>query len=324
MARIPTYKKQPLENIRPEDILLGEKIEGTNQTSTYDFQTLEQYFQGGGGGGSSLENDVQASLTVGGITQGEIVPKYTTFTQFVELLIAPNVDPTMSINYVTCSGVSSGTKEVGEIYATTLVSTYNQGLIHSANGAGDVPLTGGKTTHLFSGSGVDGNTGVVSATIMQGSNFWGVTQNYFEGTDPYYSSDSQESHIFDAFRIAGGVFDNSNTITGKYKYWWSVGTAPTDSAGVRLLHNYGFFPVSTFNISIAQGETIVAFYLPDTAGTVTVLYVESSYADVTGDFTVSPMIVNDAGGTSVGYNRYEQVIGGTGYAADANYQININ
>ena len=88
MARIPTYKKQPLENIHPEDILLGEKIEGTNQTSTYDFQTLEQYFQGGGGGGSSLENDVQASLTVGGITQGDIVPKYTTFTEFVELLIA--------------------------------------------------------------------------------------------------------------------------------------------------------------------------------------------------------------------------------------------
>jgi len=219
MARIPTYKKQPLDSINPSDILLGEKVVGTDETSTYDFQTLQQYFQGGGSGGSSLEKDIQASLTVGGINQGDVVLQYTTFTEFVELLIAPLVNPTMELNSVTCGGVNTENKEVGESYSTTLTSTYNTGVIHNADGSGDVPLTGDKTTHLFFGTGANGQDGTVLANIVKGSNVWGVQQSYSQGVLPYYDSAGGQSNVFDSFRVAGTSSDNSNVITGKYKYW---------------------------------------------------------------------------------------------------------
>jgi len=323
MGKIPSYAEQSLESISPGDILLGEKIVGTNKTATYTFQTLEQYFQGGGSGSSSLEKDVEATIDVGGVKEDDILPQFMTFTEFVEVLVAPLVNPTFEINFVVCGGISSGTQEVGSTIGATLTSTYDPGVIHSADGSPDVDLTGGKTTHLFSGSGVNGQTGVVLTAAVLGSNIWGVAQGYSQGNDPYYDSSGNPSTIFDAFRVAGTAFDNSNTITGKYKYWWSVGSIPTDSAGVRALTDDGFYPVSSFDIAIPQGETLVAFYLPSPTPQITVLYVESSFADVTGSFTITGMTVNDAAGNPVSYNRFESTIGGIGYAADATYRVNI-
>lgn len=274
-------------------------------------------------GVGSMTSDVTASITVGGIDDGETVITGTTLTEFVNDLINPTQDPIMSLNSVGCTGVSSATVEVGTLYNTTLGSLYYPGNISSADAHPDIDLTGAATTHTFSGIGVDPNTGLVSKIIVYASNYWSVLQNYLEGTGLYYDSEGVESSIFDAYRVAGSVSDNSNVITGRYKYWWSIGSIPTDSAGVRALINYGFFPVSTFEITIPAFETLVAFYLPDTAGSVKVYLVESSNADITSTFTIVPMSVDDANGVAVGYDRYESTIGGIGYSESVTYKIVI-
>jgi hypothetical protein len=70
MARIPTYKKQPLSNINPTDILLGEFVTGKNQTSTYDFETLNEYFNLDTVGSKHKANQTAHGFTVDNLIGG--------------------------------------------------------------------------------------------------------------------------------------------------------------------------------------------------------------------------------------------------------------
>lgn len=271
-------------------------------------------------GGGTTTTDVIANVAAGSIIIGETVTAGTDLQTFVEQLLTDIFPPTMSMNYATCGGVAGGTLEVGTLYTTTLTASYNPGTIYSADGSPDIDLTGAATTAAFSGVGVTGAS--VSMNIAEGSNVWNLVQDYDAGTGLYYDSDSVASGIFDGFRIAGSDSDNSSIITGKYKYWFSAGTIPTTSAGVRALPDSGFFPVSTFDIIIPTGVQPISFYVPDTVGTITVFLVESN-ADVTATFIQTAMNVDDANITPVGYTRWETTIPGIGYSDIVTYRITI-
>ena len=272
-------------------------------------------------GGATTEN-ITASVTVGGILDGDVVPSGTSLNDFVKALIAPTVNPTKTNNSVVLNGVTTSTLEVGSTYTTNLVSVYSTGTIFSADGSPDVPLTGPATTEVFSGPGVVPG-GAVSTIIIAGNNQWGVNQDFSAETAPYYDSEGNVSTIFDADRGPGTINTNSNIVTGKYRWWWAVGSIPTTSAGVRALPNTGFYPTAAFDITIPANTTQVAFYLPDSFTSVAVQYVQSSFADVTGTFTQFPMIVDDAGGTTINYIRFQATIGGTGYPSTATYRVLI-
>lgn len=278
---------------------------------------------GGGGGSGELTQEVITTIDVGAIDAGTTLPLGLSFTDFVIQLTSPTLPPVLTtLNSVVLNGVTTATSEIGTPYSNTLTPVYNQGLITDGDGVTTVPLTGVATTALFTGAGINSSTGVVSTPIVAGANTWAVQQSYAAGTDPYFDSSGTPSTIFDAQRVAGNVSDTSNVITGKYRSWWYSGTAaaPTTSAGVRALTDTNFYS-SSFNINIPANDTNIAFYVPDTVSSVTVLYVQSSNADVTGSFVATPVSVDDAGGNPVGYTKYEAVT--TGYPTLATYAVTL-
>ena len=274
-------------------------------------------------GGGVTTSNVIANVSAGAIDVGETVLAGSSLQDFVEQLLLDVFDPTKDNNFVTLNGVSTNTVEVGTPYTTSLIASYNQGFIYSADGSPTINLTGAAILATYSGAGTNPSSGAVSTSIILGVNQWSVNQTYAAGTGLYYDSNGVESHIFDGLRVAGSVNDNSSVITGKYRYWYSVGSIPITSAGVRALTDFGFYFVSTFDISIPIGQTDIAFYLPDTYSSITVLLVESSNANITSTFTVVPMNVDDAGANPVGYDRWETVVPGIGYTEVVTYRINI-
>jgi len=277
-------------------------------------------------GGGDTTKDITASIAAGAISIGDIVPTGTDLTTFVETLIAPLVLPIVGTpNRATLNGIVTGILEVGDRLQTTLTTAYNRGTIQSKDGHPDVPLTGAAGTAHYSGAGIGSTTGVIDMRIIAGNNHWSVGQDYGAETAFYYDSKGNVATNLDSMRGPGTANDDSNIIIGRYRYWHVVGSIPTTSAGVRLLTSTGFFPVNTFSIDIPQGETKVAFYLPDTVGNITVRYVESANSEVTSDFVPGiPMDINDAGGVPVHYLRFETTIPGIGYDANATYTVTIS
>jgi len=274
-------------------------------------------------GGGETTKPITASVAAGGISIGDLIPQGTDLTEFVEQIISPLVLPTVAANNrVTLNGITSTTMEVGSPYTSQLSPIYNRGSISSKNGTPNVPLTGPSTGSIYNGAGVNAS-GAISMNILAGNNLWSVTESYSEGTDTYYGSDGLPASNLDAQRAAGSVTDNSNVITGRYRWWWSVGSIPTTSAAVRALTHKGFMPTSTFTISIPTMTAEVAFYIPVNSGTVTVTLVESN-ADVTDTFTPIDMGVDDAAGVGQQYTRFETIIPGGGYTAPKTYKVVIS
>ena len=274
-------------------------------------------------GGGDTTKDITASIAVGALGVGDVVPLGTNLTTFVETLVSPRVLATYDSNGVVLNGISNSTLEVGTPITASLTAVYHTGIIHSKDGHPDVPLTGAATTAQFSGAGVGATDGVINTEIALGANRWSVIQDFAVETAAYYDSRGDASTNLDSLRGPGSANDNSNTITGKYKYWFSAGTAPTTSADVRALASNGYFPVNVFNIVIPANVDIVSFYLPH-GQSIVVQYKESSYADVTSTFTEAAMNIVDGGTTSHQYSRFETTIAGGGYPSQATYIVTIN
>lgn len=274
-----------------------------------------------------ITEDITASVDVGGILIGDDVLTDDTLTEFVKQLIAPLVLPTIKTNKsVSGSGISTQSLEIGSTFIDQFNYSFSKGLIESKNGAADTELVGNETTHLYSGNGISA-VGAINTPVLAGSNQWGVIVDHDEGITPYYDSDGNLATNLDALRVAGSLGTNSNVVTGKYRYWFDTGpegTTPIDSVGVRALIQGGLVGNITFDINIPAGEKEVAIYIPDTMTLVSVLYVESSNADVTGTFNETNFDVNDGGGSPIGYSNHKATIGGVGYPSDATYSVTIN
>jgi len=276
------------------------------------------------GGGGTIPTDIIATVGAGDIDPGETIAAGSNLEDFINQIVAPVLSPSIgTMNSVIFNGVSTQTREIGEIISETGSAAYYTGIIKSLNPVADVPLTGPSTGSAFSGTGIT-NVGAINTPVVAGTNMWTVVESFSVGSAPYYKSDGTVDSSLDGQRGPGTVTDNSNIITGRYRYWYSVGTAPSSSVGVRSLTDKGFFPVGSFTMMIPINTPVLSFFLPATHGTVTVTYTESSNADVTGSFTETAMPVNDGGGTSVGYSKFETVIGGGGYPTAAHYVVTIS
>ena len=295
--------------------------------SNGSYQTIDLGALSTGTGSATLTEDITATLDVGGISENDTLLTGTDLTEVIKALIAPVILPTVLQNKsLTNTGFSGQVLEVGQTFNDTFTYSFNQGLIDNKDSSPNTVLVGAEVSTAFGGPGIN-TSGVISTPISLGSNQWSLTLNHSAGLTPYFDSDGNVATNLDSQRIAGSLNVNSNTITGRYRYWFdvgAVGTTPTTSALIRSLADTDFATAGSFNITIPIGDREVSFYVPDTFNLTSVLFVESSNADVTSTFVESSVTVNDASGTPVTYKKFTAVIGGIGYPALATYQVTIN
>jgi len=278
----------------------------------------------------------------GGLTVGDVTGQ--TFSDFIDNYLFPTVFSTISVakSVILSFTPSLSTVEVGTTLDPTLTATFNQGDIENGDGSSGPDLVGLANKFTFTGPGISttsvvdtstnptsittSDTGFTTSQVAFGSNVWNVLVNHDIGTGLYYDSKGGVDTSLDGSRVAGNVSDNSNTITGRYYGFYDTGILPANSSEVRTGTDRVFLNGSnngSFTITIAASEPLVFFAVP--AGkTATVLYVESSNADVTGSFSVTTFNVDDAGGNPVSYDVYTTTIGGGGYPSTANYSVTIN
>jgi hypothetical protein len=291
---------------------------------------------------SALSDGIAVPTTIGGIDAGTTAGDLRGLSpsQMWDALLFPTIQPSSSAPFVVLTGVTGGNFEVGTNIAPNLVATFNQGSITNGDSSPGPALVGPGNNYSYTdpdGSPIGtnptaGNSDSLAApnyVIEPGNNIWNVVTNYDAGTGAYFDSKGIPSTILDPLRVAGSVNDNSANMSGRYYAWRGFGaggSAPTTSAGVRGLASKSFLSTSntgSFNIVIPPGTQEVYFFVP--AGkTATVLFVESSNADVTGTFTVTGISVDDANGDAVAYESFVSFIGVGGYPATATYAVTIS
>jgi hypothetical protein len=289
----------------------------------------------------SLSNSLAMPEDVGGLLADTSIAflRGNTFEYLFNELLFPTVLASSTSNTTVLSGISTATMEVGTGYAPSTIGTYTTGQITNGDDAVGPGLTGDASQYIFilPSDAVD-HTYTASANtqahtfssydISFGSNQWSVNVVYDACTSVYYDNKGNAGSNLDTLRVDSSLSDNSSTVTGRRVSWSGYGvygSAPSNSAGVRALTNEGYLSATntgTFDITIPAATQEVYFYIPIDK-TVVVQYVESSYADVTADFSTGSITVNDAGALGQSYESWESSIGGVGYPSIANYRITI-
>ena len=301
----------------------------------------------GGGGSGTYDTSLATGLTmpdaVGGYPQGTTVADLSgdTLVKMWDDLLFPTVEAYIQTNVsALLAGVSTTTAEVGTAYDPATTGTLTPGVINNGDNTTGPNLKGDANEFRFylPNSSLDETVAApidndedwtfTSYEITFGTNRWQVQIDYDAGTGTYYDNKGNPVTNLDASRGAGTASDYSNIITGRRYEWDGYGaqsSAPTNSAGVRGMGTKSFLDASnlgSFTITIPATTQEVYFFVP-AGNTVTVLYVESSYANVTGSFTETQFNVDDAGGNPISYDSWVSYIGSSGYPTEANYEVTI-
>ena len=292
----------------------------------------------------STDSSVTMGVTIGGLAAGTSAGtlKGKSYEELFDLMLFPTVAPYISAySFFGLSSITPlGPVEVGTPYTPIVTATFTAGAIRNGDNTIGPNLVGDASTYYFRvpGGGLDATVPAVGNTqshtyplynIAFGTNTWSASVDYNAGSGSYHDNKNVPSNILNGSRIAGTMTISSNTILGTRYAWRGYGnlaSVPVDSATVRALPSKSLLTgtnTGAFSVSIPAGTPYVYFFVP--AGkTVKVQYVESSFADVTGSFTSTGILVKDAGGVvDQTYEKWVSYIGVTGYPSTATYNISL-
>lgn len=253
---------------------------------------------GGSGGSAELEDDLETSVTVGGIPSGTEYEEGTKLEKIIRDLLNPVAYPTLTPPSVSLAGSGSKLLEVGATLAVTLTATFSRGSINPAYGTSGYRSGAVTGYSLNSGDTQQGNTW--NETVSENNKTFQCSASYEAGEQPKDSVGED----YDSPLPAGSV--NSGTVSYDFvnAIWANTANISTvaklslvaKSAKQRDMN----FPAQT----VANPEV---FDIP-ASWTVTAVQVKNdlsgAWEDAAYQFTVTDTTHNDAGGTSTAYKRY--------------------
>ena len=143
-----------------------------------------------------------------------------TFPEMMDLMLYPELDPTLTNPSNTFTISPSGLREIGETIATiTLSATFSKGSISPAYGTTGF-RSGDPNTYVYTGTGATDNAStsltdtetVSSYTVLSGANSWTGAVSYDAGPQPLTS----KGNDFSSPLSAGTTSAITRTITGVY------------------------------------------------------------------------------------------------------------
>ena len=290
---------------------------------------------------TDIPDDATAVATSGTILQGQTQAgglKGLTFSKFMDVMLFIS-NPTKTDNFAGLTTAPTGTVEHGTNLAILMTGSYNQGQIQSVDDppSPTVPLTGVPDSYTFSNTKGYNNT-INTNTLTQQDTATGfvivtesvtstVVVSYIEETSQYFDGSGQPSNIFDGDRGPGTSTTNSVLNGRKFAFYeGNDGSTPGDATAVRGGQTTFLSATDTgsFTIRINVPNVNAWFAIPQ-GKTATVLFRESSNADVTSSFDVAQLAIPTGGGTGplVTYDLYTEK-SRSAYTATANYDVTVS
>lgn len=190
---------------------------------------------------STYTNAEGSVIEVGGIEEGTTFNE-TTFGDFVDMLLYPELFGTLTIPSRTFTSSVTGFKEVGEVVSTiNFNSSFNRGSINPQYESATPYRSGDPNQYIYTGTGLttvsktdltDAQT-VSSYTVLLGSNSWTGRVAYDIGPQPKGSKGTN----FDSQFGPGTTAAITRTITGVYPYFGT--TVAIDTLTKQSLQAHG-------------------------------------------------------------------------------------
>jgi hypothetical protein len=234
-----------------------------------------------------------------------------TFSEMMDLMLYPELNPTLSNPSNTLSISPSGFQEIKDTITITLSATFSKGSISPAYGTTGF-RSGDPNEYNYSGTGVSDNPStsltdsetISNYEIQSGANTWGGSVDYDAGPQPKTSKDNN----FGSALPAGTTSTISKTITGVYPVW-ATKNSITSTNKLTLQSMSSLIEVTMAAENDSGDKQILE--VPTGFSTITGL---QEYNPNTGQWQTAPFSTftnngtithNDPQGNSVNYTQYE-------------------
>ena len=232
-----------------------------------------------------------------------------TFPEMMDLMLYPELDPTLTNPSNTFTISPSGLREIGETIATiTLSATFSKGSISPAYGTTGF-RSGDPNTYVYTGTGATDNAStsltdtetVSSYTVLSGANSWTGAVAYDAGPQPLTS----KGNNFSSPLSAGTTSAITRTITGVYPAFATtsaIGTLTKQSLQVMTTYIQVSMVAETGN---GDKQTID---IPDAWSTITGLQqfntLSNSWDSIALSTFTTSATTQTIQGNSVNYTKY--------------------
>ena len=263
-------------------------------------------------------------IAVGGISTLTNVDNLN-FPQFVNLLLYPELFPTLTNPSSTFALTQSGLHEIAEVIATlNFASAFNRGSISPAYGTSGF-RSGLPNTYKYTGTGLSNeastsltnNKTVSSYTVLNGSQSWTAIVAYDGGEQPLSSKGNALDPPNNVPFPAGDTSTKTVVITGVYPFYGTTVDLinPIKQSLALMTSAYVEFSNTFGNIIVAEdGVNKQKVEFPTTWSPITGIqffntnnstweFIGGSKAASLATFTVSS-VTNVIQGNTINYNRY--------------------
>lgn len=279
---------------------------------------------------NKMTETVGVAVTAFGIPAGTILTNKTPI-EILDLMLYPELFPTLNPPTLTSAITPSGTLEIGTLTNIVLNGTFDRGTINPQYQSTSPYRSGVLTVYESSGAGLSGtntsnsipNPLVTDYTIVAGTQSWNLSASYGVGVQPKGSKGTN----YQTALPAGTVNATTKSIVGKYYRFSGAGATPTGiDSTARRASIINKSPVFQDNVGgsfvLATGNTELNFFvcLPYNLAVLSCL-------DTTANATVSFVsagnyIMKDAGGVDTTYHMYTATLG-QAFSSSHNWTITI-
>ena len=218
-----------------------------------------------------FSNSETVPVTVGGIQAGLSFSEPKSMQQMWDLLLYPELNPSLIDPSSTFTSNVTGFREIGSIVDITFNSTFNRGSINPQYQSDEPFRSGLPVSYEYNGSGITGtyssslltDTRIVSGyEVSIGSQNWQGRVNYDSGVQPK----TNKGNDFDSPLPSGSTSFITKTITGVYPFFATSVSITELTKQALVAHNSQFFQ---FNLQADSGVNKQTFEIPTVFSNIT-------------------------------------------------------
>ena len=273
-----------------------------DEAAFYLWDRTEWVKQAQASGGGSLTENLNVTMSVGGISSGTTYEDGTPIEDILKDMLNPVEYPTLTNPNATLSAEGNTLLEDGSNITTTMTITFNRGSISPAYGTSGY-RAGNATGYSLNGTSSNNNT--FSVNVNSINKTFNGSASYSAGEQPKDS----EGNNYSSPLPAGTV--NTNTINYEFvnALWANTASAST-IAKLDLVSKSA--KQAIFNFPACSASNPETFDVPD-SWTISAIEVKNDltglYDNCSTEFNSSAVSHSNASGASVSYTRYSCNLG---------------